>query len=160
MVAVGRRHSVKILDTGPFVKSLYTTRVRSALLISSRPNNSTSHHQNVAEPSQARFCLYCGVAIRNDAKAVADAKTSRGISGPDIAIGKNLGGFYTVGGIGKYLKPAILIPLHKRSAKACAPRFAQRRPTTPSNIVVHPCPPMRRIHPPIDCDLLEVKGAS
>jgi hypothetical protein len=57
---------------------------------------------------RARFAnpggIYCGVAVRNDANAVADAKTNRGISGPDVAIGKNTGGFYTVGGIGKYLK--------------------------------------------------------
>jgi hypothetical protein len=46
----------------------------------------------------------------------------------------------------KILQVGHLIPLHEGYQALC-PRFAQRRPTTPSNIVVHPCPPLRRIHP-------------
>jgi hypothetical protein len=45
--------------------------------------------------------IHHGVALRCEAKAVGTSLTPHG---PDVPIGKNLGGFYTLGGIGKYLK--------------------------------------------------------
>jgi len=45
--------------------------------------------------------IYHGVALRCEAKRTGVDVIPQG---PDVAIGKNLGGFYTVGGIGKYLK--------------------------------------------------------